>query len=205
MVQKFYNFFKDFSQRTEFYKTVIDSIPTTANLFESFKILEDYLKQRCSDWPSTACPILLSMDEIHVLFEFRPNDEYSLYSCLQSVLSKAVSSSFCVIFLSTAINIPERTLSKDVAPSMQERSADLILPTLFTELPFDVYIRADPLAPGQADLTTVGSLKFTAKFGRPLCVGLPQKVDHANIFSIDSIPPICLIWPMMNLFVASST
>jgi hypothetical protein len=170
MAQEFYNFFKDSSQRAKFYKTVLDSIPhiTTTDLTKSFKILEDYLKQCCSDWPNTACPILLSMDEIHVLFEFRRYDEYSLYSCLKSVLSDAVSSSFCVIFLSTAIDIPKLTPSKEVAPSIRERYADGILPTPFTELPFDVYIIADPLAPGQADLTTVGSLEFTAKFGRPL-------------------------------------
>jgi hypothetical protein len=172
MAKKFYQFFDNSLQRIEFYETVLNSIPTTTNLVKSFKTLEDCLKERCSDWPNDrpnkACPILLSMDEIHVLFVFRPNDEYSLYSHLKSVLSEAVPSSFCVIFPSTATSIPKLTPSKDVAPSMREREPDRILPIPFTELPFDVYLVADPLAPGKADLDTVGTFKFTSKFGRPL-------------------------------------
>jgi len=38
----------------------------------------------------------------------------------------------------------------------------------YPELPFDVYVIAEPLSPGQANLSFVGSLEFTAKFGRPL-------------------------------------
>jgi hypothetical protein len=51
---------------------------------------------------------------------------------------------------------------------MRERSDERILPAPFTELPFDVYAIAEPLIPGQETLDSVGSLKFTAKFGRPL-------------------------------------
>jgi len=51
---------------------------------------------------------------------------------------------------------------------MRERSNERILQAPFTELPFDVYVAAEPLAPGQATLSSVGSLEFTAKFGRPL-------------------------------------
>jgi hypothetical protein len=55
---------------------------------------------------------------------------------------------------------------------MRERADDRNLPVPFTELPFDVHIIADPLRPGRFDLKSVGTLEFTAKFGRPLWVGI---------------------------------
>jgi len=44
------------------------------------------------------------------------------------------------------------------------------IPAPFTELPFDAHIHVDPLHPGRTTLDSVGSLEFTAKFGRPLSV-----------------------------------
>ena len=39
------------------------------------------------------------------------------------------------------------------------------LPAPFTELPFDVNLIANPLAPGRETFDSVGSLEFTARFG----------------------------------------
>jgi hypothetical protein len=115
------------------------------------------------------------MDEIHVLFNLRVQDAdsvYDLYSRLKSVLSEVVSEDFCFVFLSTATSISKPATSKDVTPSMRERDDERFLPAPFTELPFDVHVISEPLVPGMAELTSVGSLQFTAKFGRPLYVDL---------------------------------
>ena len=58
--------------------------------------------------------------------------------------------------------------SKEITPSMRERDDERDLPAPFTELPFDVHVAAEPLAADRAALTSVGSLEFTTKFGRPL-------------------------------------
>lgn len=178
MATKFYEFFAGAAAaRNLFYQKVIANAPSTSseNVVQSFRMLQDCLKQRCFNWPVTSCPILISIDEVHVLFNLRQQDadaSYNLYSRLKSVLSEAVSESFCTIFLSTATNISQLAPTKDVAPSMRERDDERLLPAPFTEFPFDVHVIAHPLVPGQATLDTVGSLEFTSKFGRPLCVDL---------------------------------
>ena len=49
---------------------------------------------------------------------------------------------------------------------MCKRGDECLLPAPFTKLLFDVFIAAEPLTPGQATLTSVGSsLEFTVKFG----------------------------------------
>jgi hypothetical protein len=130
------------------------------------------LEGHCSKWPAaTTCPILVSVDEVHVLYTHRGVDsgsDYTLYSRLRSILNEGVSYDFAFISLSTASHVSSLAPSKDLVPSMREKNNELTLPAPFTELPFDVYVTAKPLAPGQATLTSVGSLEFTAKFGRPL-------------------------------------
>jgi hypothetical protein len=172
MAAKFYNFFADPSQRDHIYGEVVENArmgpPTKSR--ESFKLFRNGLKQRCSDWPATSCPLLISMDEVHVLYDRRIADvgsNYTLYSHLKSVLSEVVDEDFCTIFLSTMCSISKLTPSKKLAPSMRDREYECFLPAPFTELPFDAYIIAEPLVPGQAILSSVGSLEFTAKFGRP--------------------------------------
>lgn len=107
-------------------------------------------------------PLLISMDEMHVLRTLRQCDTrgYTLLSMLESVLSDAISEEFCVIFLSTAITT--------FKPLPSELSETHYIPAPFTEVPFDAHVLADPLLPGRATLTSVGSFEFTAKFGRPL-------------------------------------
>ena len=87
-----------------------------------------------------------------------------------SVLNEGVEYPFAMISLSTEIYVPGLAPLpvKKTPPSMCKGDHERLLPAPFTELPFDVYVNADPLAPGQATLTSVGSLEFTAKFGRPL-------------------------------------
>lgn len=112
------------------------------------------------------------MDEVHVLFERRTMErqsEHTLYSRLKSVLSEMRTEPFCVVFLSTAGTVSELA-PQDVAPSMRERSDELELPSPFTELPFDVDLISEPLIPGKESIRSVGSLKFTVQFGRPMYV-----------------------------------
>ena len=57
--------------------------------------------------------------------------------------------------------------------SVRERYTEVSLPAPFTELPFDVGLIANRLARDQdardqENLSSVGSLKFTVRFGRPL-------------------------------------
>jgi hypothetical protein len=110
------------------------------------------------------------MDEVHVLYDQRIADggsNYTLYSRLKSVLSEVVAEALCTIFLSTVSNVSKLPPSKELAPSLRDREYERFLPAPFTELPFDAHIIAEPLVPGQATLSSVGSLEFTAKFGRP--------------------------------------
>jgi hypothetical protein len=51
---------------------------------------------------------------------------------------------------------------------MDERYDERIIWSEFTELSFDLYGIANPLACDREALTSVGSLEFTARFGRPL-------------------------------------
>ncbi len=167
----FYNFFADSSNRSRFYDEVVtNSQNLDKYIWASFKGLKKTLMQRCSDWPSF-CPLLISIDEVHVLYTSRGTDsgsKYTLYSLLKSVLNEGVKYDFATISLSTVSHVSSLAPSKAIAPSVRERNNELTLPAPFTELPFDVYIAADPLIPNQATLTSVGSLEFTAKFGRPL-------------------------------------
>jgi hypothetical protein len=180
MARKFYNFFKDMSQRNTFYETVISNAITLhtsspnaspAEVWKALKWLLDGLKQQCNDWPSVFCPFLLAIDEAHLLFDQRIQDtpsNYTLFSRLESVLNELRTEAFCTIFLSTATSGSKITPLKNVAASMRERDDELALPAPFTELPFDAHIIYEPLVPGKATLLSVGSLEFTAKFGRPL-------------------------------------
>jgi len=136
------------------------------------KMSSRMLVGRCSKWPAkTFCPILVSLDEIHVLYTHRTVDihsDYTLYSRLRSVLNEGLEYDVAFISLSTASHVSSLAPSKATAPSIRERADELRLPAPFTELPFDAHVIAQPLTPGQATLTSVGSMKFTAKFGRPL-------------------------------------
>lgn len=180
MAKKFYNFFKNVSQRKTFYESVIEnainprvSSPNVSSedVGDSLKRLLVSLKQLCNDWPTPSCPLILSIDEVHLLFNQRGKDtlsNYTLFSRLKSVLSELRMEAFCVIILSTATSISKRVPSNDIAPSMRARDDGLDLPAPFTDLPFDAHIISEPLVPGKATLRSVGSLEFTAKFGRPL-------------------------------------
>ena len=174
LAKTFYDFFKDPNQRDGFYKQVIDMAVapnSSTDVWESFRVLEFHLKQRCSNWLRTSsCPILISIDEVHILHHRRVEDvgsHYTLYSRLKSVLGDGVREDFCVIVLSTSTQISALAPPKEVADSMRERDDERLLPAPFTELPFDVHVIEEPLSPGRATLETVGLLEFTAKFGRP--------------------------------------
>jgi len=189
MVKKFYDLFTDTAKRNEFYVTVITKGASTSmttsmgNTDLSFRGAQKSLMERCSDWPDKSqCPIIISMDEVHVLFTTRSQDRlpHTLYSRFKSVVSKLVSVDLCVLFLSTVSSVARLAPSKAVADSLRERSDNHILPPPFTELSFDAYITADPLASGKATLASVGSLAFTAKFGRPMYV-YPELLSFASL------------------------
>ena len=175
---KFYEFFSHQSKRDGFYQRVLNQAPSLSghSLREASMSLRETL-ENCSKWTGTSagsfCPILQAMDEVHVLFQRRYvelQSEHTLYSRLKSVLSEIRTEPFCVVFLSTARTVSELAPSQDVAPSIRERSDELELPSPFTELPFDVDLISEPLVPGKESIRSVGSLKFTVQFGRPMYV-----------------------------------
>jgi len=173
MAEIFYNYFGQHLNRSGFYDRVVGRAKATseASVGRSFIEFMDELKGRCSNWPSEICPILISLDEVHVLYTRREEDGeslHSLYSLFRSVLSEVVSCHFGVICMSTASHIGSLAPSKETAPSLRERNSEVVLPAPFTELPFDIDLIAKPLAPDQENLSSVGSLKFTVRFGRPL-------------------------------------
>ena len=172
----FHELFTDTSRRNYFYTLVAtkwtsNKKATAADIRRSFDEAKNVL-MRCSDWPvSGSCPIIISMDEVHVLHATRTKDNMSpltLYSRFKSVMSEIVEYAVCLLVLSTASNISGLAPSKNAADSLCEQATNSILPAPFTELQFDAHIIADPLVPGKATLDSVGSLEFTAKFGRPL-------------------------------------
>ena len=173
MAKIFYNYFRQHLNRSGFYDRVVGLAKTTsdASVGRSFIEFMNGLKGRCSNWPTKSCPILISLDEVHVLYTRREEDtesQHSLYSLLQSVLSEVVTSHFGVICMSTASHIGSLAPSKETAPSFRERNPEVSLPAPFTELPFDVDLIANPLARDQENLSSVGTLKVTVRFGRPL-------------------------------------
>lgn len=117
MAREFYDFFADQSQRDDFYQeTVVNTKGHSTKVHEAFRMLQDSLKQHCYDWPATSCPLLILMDEAHMLFE--SVDIYSgqtLFSHLNSVLRELVSEDFCVIFISTSTCILEVDVSEATA------------------------------------------------------------------------------------------
>jgi hypothetical protein len=174
MANTFHGFFANPQQRYEFYVAVVQKAQKAPSkkVWHSLKELGDGLKDRCTEWPPIIlCPLLISIDEVHVLYTHRAVDEgsdYTLYSRMKSVLNEGVSYNFGVISLSTVSHILSLSPSKETVSSMRERDDRRILPAPFTELSFDVYVIDNPLAPDRLTLSSVGSLEFTAKFGRPL-------------------------------------
>ena len=171
MANTFYEFFKEQPQREKFYDEVVSHAQHSknGNCREHINKFTDDLKQRCSNWPTDLCPILISLDEVHSLYRNEDKQSgHSLYSRLKSVLSELVLCKFSVICMSTASHFTTLAPSKTTAPSLRERGEEIILPAPFTELPFDVDLRANPLVPGRETLESVGSLEFTSRFGRPL-------------------------------------
>ncbi|KAK2464678.1 hypothetical protein APHAL10511_003254 [Amanita phalloides] len=195
MAMAFYNYFSVPEQRNDFYDKVVKRAETgpPERVWSSFRELEHFLKNCCSDWPptGTSCPVLLSIDEVHVLYTHRAkyNESNTLYSLMKSVFDEGASNAFAVISLSTAIRISRLAPSKEIAPSLRERSNDRTLLVPFTELPFNTFILVDPLVPNRDTLNSVGSLGFTAKFGRPLFYAsyLSRKDHEDRIDLIDEI------------------
>jgi hypothetical protein len=179
IVNTIHKHFSSESLRTEFYEEVVKTAKAAGNqgdrdLEESFRQFEATLKSHCSDWLRPSCAtIILSLDEVHVLYHQRVNDtpsSSSLYSQLKSVMSELVAYDLCMVTLSTVGAISKLAPSKEEADSLREKAEDRILPNPFTELSFDIHIRSQPLVAGSLTLDSVGSLEFTAKFGRPLWV-----------------------------------
>ena len=174
MAGAFYKFFQEQSQREDFYGKVVRHAEqnSDADCGKHIDELTSNLESCCSDWPTKSCPLLVSLDEVHSLYTPRKNEDkqlvHTLYSRFKSVLSELVLCSLGIICMSTASHVRSLAPSKRTASSLRERAEAISLPTPFTELPFDVDLIANPLEPGQETLASVGSLKFTARFGRPL-------------------------------------
>jgi hypothetical protein len=89
LAKHFYDYFLDQDKRNSFYRTVIKESErrSRASQKESSDALQSVvgdLAMCCSDWTATGlCPIIMSMDKVHVLFETRALDtqsSYTLYS-----------------------------------------------------------------------------------------------------------------------------
>jgi hypothetical protein len=179
VADKFYNIFHDQGKRDRFYGGVIkrseeERNATQADTSNAIERVVVALGTYCSDWNSVEfCPIIISLDEVHVLFTPRPLDaqsSYSLYSRFKSVLGDLVAKPFCVLSLSTVSTVSKLAPSKSVADSLREQAENRMIPPPFTELPFDVHIIEDPLVPGEETVASVDSFEFASKFGRPLYV-----------------------------------
>ena len=129
MAKTFYDFFSDPLERNDFYQEVTANAPglnrRSTDVWESFRMLKNSLKERCFDWPVTSCPLLMSVDEVHVLYTERSCDvesEHSLYSHFTSVLSEATSQDFCVLLLSTKIHVTKVAPPTGVPSSFHARN-----------------------------------------------------------------------------------
>jgi hypothetical protein len=144
MARTCYEFFGEQSQRSEFYDQVVLHAEhnSDTDCGKHIDQLTADLKRRCSNWPTQSCPILISLDEVHSLYTPRKNEDKQ------------------------TVHAPSKETGKN-ASSLRERGKAISLPTPFMELPFDVDLIANPLFPSRETLESVGSLEFTARFGRP--------------------------------------
>jgi hypothetical protein len=136
MAKRFYDFFAERERRRNFYlKVVASSNPNSETIEEitaPFRVLlQTYLSRRCIDWPAKSefCPFLISIDEIHVLYNPRNMEDqspYTLYARLKSALRGGTSADLCAIFVTTATSVNKIAPSKDVAPSNRERESDRV-------------------------------------------------------------------------------
>jgi hypothetical protein len=177
MAQAFHDFFSEPVWRSDFYDNVVAQAKLEGSnhvtVWECFTRFITLLERRCSNWPDTKtiCPLFISIDEVHVLYSDRKRDansKYNLYARFKSVLNEGVSYGFGVMCMSTVGDVASIAPSQEVTPSLREKHRDRISPAPFTELPFDVYLIADPLVPDKENLDSVGAFAFTARFGRPL-------------------------------------
>jgi hypothetical protein len=172
MAMTVYKLFRDKQQRKAFYDNVLErSTPESNNVSSSLTKTISILSSRCSNWPEKIFPVVLSLDEVHPLFRTRFEDtpgSHTVFSRLKSVLSELVGHALCVLCLSTVSSVAALAPSSAAADSFREKREDIILPTPFTELAFDAHIIDNPLKSQHATLQTVGTLEFTAMFGRPM-------------------------------------
>ena len=190
LTQAFFSLFDNEEQRNSFYdKVVVMANPTEdpAILQNAASNLQTTLNDHYKDAPSKGYSFIMALDEVHVLYEPRPQDfgtTHNLFSLLKSVLSDIVGWNFCVVALSTTTSITAIAPSKEVAPSLRERTAKMNPPAPFTELPFDAFLINEPLQDNMVTMSSVGTLKFTAKFGRPLLVAITPFFIYAYLLHI---------------------
>jgi hypothetical protein len=174
LAKSVYNHFQDEQKRNSLYGHVVRAAQakgtaTAAEISDAMKRLKRALAKCCSNWDEESyCPIILSMDEVHILYTARGFDTGSctVFSLWRSVLSELVTLPFCVLALSTVSRVVKLAPPKSIADSLREQTEDFDTPVPFTELPFDVYIVANPLTPGTKTIYSVGSFEF----GRPMYV-----------------------------------
>lgn len=147
------------------------TLPTyhdVAVILDAYKDVMELMHKRAPETAtSITAPIILYIDEIHVLFseggDFNPYDE------LCSVLYDIKSLGFPVVFLTTVAHLNLMTISPitGLGPNDWRGRPTPILPAPFTELGFDIcaegVVKEDQLTP--SDVSTV---TFLAQFGRPL-------------------------------------
>jgi hypothetical protein len=93
MARKFYDFLADPMLRNEFYNEVVADAqkhPSTA-VWSFFMTLKNGLKECCCNWLDAFYPLLLLLDEVHMLYTDCEADirlNYTLYLHLKSVLNE---------------------------------------------------------------------------------------------------------------------
>lgn len=116
------------------------------------------------------------MDEVHVLFEEWTQarvllEEWtqprSRYDELCSVLGDLRKEPLFIVFLSTASKLSQIAPPVDNTNSDRMKSESIILPSPFTELPFDLFAEGI-VQEGVLDRRSVGSFSFIVKFGRAM-------------------------------------
>ena len=121
-------------------------------------------------YPERPPPLVLALDEAHVMTNRGGSVQWSLLNIFSSVLADLKQASadwndiihFATIFLSTNSELNYVALSTGQIAS--QRSYATSLPGALTCVPFDVFVDKKK----QWTVADISSLKFISTFGRPL-------------------------------------
>jgi hypothetical protein len=133
---------------------------------QAFKDFSEALKLRKLTYDNA--PLVMYFDEVHEIC-YQGFHGRSPYDELCSVLSDLMAERFVVIFLSTSSQLSRLAPAPAIFPSERGQRANVLLPSPFTELPFDSHvIGVDPIQPNYHRRRDVVKAETLLAFGRPL-------------------------------------